>query len=817
MKNPRTVRRVIAGVVFVIAFGIYLKTMAPTVPFWDCGEFIATSYILGVPHPPGAPLYILVGRLFTFLPLWDEIAARVNFTSVIASAFTVMLLYLITIQLIQLWSNRKTGAGIDRTFPSGQFAMHVGGIVAALSLVFSDTFWFNAVEAEVYAGSMLFTMLGIWLTLQWMEQHEQPRRDRLLLFIAYLFGLGGGLHLLCWLTMPTIGLLILFTDRRPLKNPSFWVVSVLLFILGYSTYYSLMVRAGLNPAINENDPYNWTNFMQFLQRKQYGEESTLLAMFHRKAGWGYQMGDMFIKYFLEQFPLSVLRLKLTFRAATENIPYVVTLPLIPLALGFGGMVLHVKRDLHRALSFIGLFLIMGLGLVIYLNMPDPQPRERDYVFVGAFASFAMWMGMGATGLIDDLNRRLNRSASAPTPVTVAVGVVLVLVPFYFFTANYHTHDRTGNFIAHDYAYNILQTCDKDGIIFTNGDNDTFPLWFLQEVKGIRKDVRVINLSLLNTTWYIKQLRDYEPRVPIHLSDEYIDNELNPRPWPSKEMSISGITWKLKGGGTYQGIHYFRVQDLMVIRIIQQNNWKRPIYFAVTVSSQNKIGLEPYLSMEGMAYRLVKTKGKDQLSVEQSRRNLWEVYTYRGIKDPKVYKDANTVKLLGNYRAAFLQLAYTYMGKGQFDQAFEAIQRCDEVVELGWQGYWAAADIARRAGRNEEGIAYLEKAMEARGPADPEMMMSFAQLAYELHDTNRAIRIYENIIQYDPTSLRAYYGLALLREKQGDVQGAIEALEQLSARHPGDQQIQKQIEKLKVRLNKKKSSGGEAPSPQPSQP
>ncbi|RKY72715.1 MAG: hypothetical protein DRP97_00225 [Candidatus Latescibacterota bacterium] len=808
MSDDHKTNRIAAGLVFIIAFGVYLKTMAPTTSFWDCGEFIATSYTLGVPHPPGAPLFILLGRLFTFLPIWEEVARRVNLISVLSSALTVLLTYLITVRLIKLWKGK-----LDTV--SDRVTTYVGGAVAALSLAFSHTFWFNAVEAEVYAPSMLLTSLGIWLALLWMEKHQLPKGNRLLLFVVYLFGLGGGVHLLCWLTIPTILMLIVFTDTNPLKNGRLWVAVPVLFLLGYSTYYVLMVRAGLDPTINENDPATWESFKYFLQRKQYGEESTLLSMLDRRADfWGYQVWNMYLKYFFQQFPLTLVSWIATFRAATGNTPLLVKIPLIPLALGFGGMILQWRKDPKRLLAFLMLFVIMGFGLVVYLNMPDPQPRERDYVFVGAFWTFALWIGIGATGLLDLLKEKIRERAeyteNERTSWAVLAGsVALLIMPAYLLAANYHSHDRTDNFIAHDYGYNMLMSCEPNAILFTNGDNDTFPLWFLQEVKGIRKDVRVVNLSLLNTKWYIKQLRDYEPKLPIHMTDRFIDEKLGGGiPWPSEEMTAAGITWKLAGCGTYQArqgdtvrtIRYFRTQDLMVIRIIQQNQWNQPIYFAVTVSRENKIGLKDYLRMEGMVYRLVQTEGENQLDLERTRHNLFEVYQYRGIKDPKVYKDKNTSKLLINYRAPFFQLGLAYQQQGKMDLAFETMKRCEEKMKLSWQGYYTIVQMAHKAGRNEEGLNYLRKAVALEAEQNPENLMSFAYYANALGAPDEAIRLYRKVAQLDPASPKPYYPMAALLEKQEDYAGALAAIERLVRFYPKEKRFKQEMEALKKKVD-----------------
>ncbi|HID96209.1 MAG TPA: DUF2723 domain-containing protein [Candidatus Latescibacteria bacterium] len=782
-EHQKRINRIVAIGVFLIAFATYLKTMAPTVSFWDCGEFIATSYILGIPHPPGAPLYILLGRIFTLLPLPGDIAAHVNLLSPIASAAAVLLLYLVTVRLIELCRGRS------RSLPQ-TLGICAGGAVAALSLAFSDTFWFNAVEAEVYGFSMALTMLAIWLSLLWFERREQPGSSKLLLFIAYLFGLGGGVHLLCWLTAPAILLIILLADPKVLKDPKLWIVAValffvlvtlasgasplwplialaisagfilyarpglfkfgaaglFLFILGYSTYYMLMVRSGLNPAIDENNPETWHRLLEFLQRKQYGQESMLATIFQRRAPlMGYQL-PMFIKYFFQQFPLSIAKISATFYRITEgHEPVIIHIPFIPLALGVGGIYLHLRSDPRRFWPFLLAFLLMGFGLVIYLNMDDPQPRERDYVFVGAFAFFAIWIGMGAFWVIDYLRSKLHR------PLSVGlVSIVFLLMPLNFFARNYHSHDRTGNYIAYDYGYNILQTCERDAILFTNGDNDTFPLWFLQEVEGIRKDVRVVNLSLLKTPWYIKQLRDFSPKVPIGLSDSSIERIASRLlPWPEpKEMSVAGLVWNMPNTGEimYGGerVKILETHARMIVRIIQQNNWKRPIYFAITVSEENKIGLNPYLRMEGMAYRLVRTKGENQIDIERTRRNLLEVYRYRGLNDPKVYKDLNQERLLVNYRSAFLRLAEAYLKKGEKEAAYQTIERLEDTFSLNWDEYCFIADRSFRAGKVEEGRRYIERAVSLAEQQGPQAMLSAAYLIERLGETRQAVYLYRKV-------------------------------------------------------------------------
>ena len=243
----------------------------------------------------------------------------------------------------------------------------------------------------------------------------------------------------------------------------------------------------------------------------------------------------------------------------------------------------------------------GLAIVLYLNQEDPQPRERDYSYVGSFMAYSIWIGIGATGLLElFLQKFKDLRMKNYIPVSLAA-LIFFIVPFNMMAKNYKEHDRSGNYVAWDYSYNILATLEPNAIIFTNGDNDTFPVWYLQEVEGIRKDVKVVNLSLLNTPWYIKQLRDYEPKIAITLSDKQIDG-MYLRQWPKEGMKVSipgepdasgtitNMEWNIKPTVKSQRLSALRIQDLMILHILEKNKWKRPVYFAVTVSPDNKIGL-----------------------------------------------------------------------------------------------------------------------------------------------------------------------------------------------------------------------------------
>ncbi len=721
------VHRLITAFIFLFSFLLYLKTMAPTASFWDCGEWIATAYIMGVPHPPGSPLFLLIGRFFTLLPTFSDIGARMNLISPIASALAVMFLYLIIVQLVRRWRGEVASV-------SDALITYGAGVVAALTFMVTDSHWFNAVEAEVYGLSTFFTAFSVWLILRWSQKDETGSHSHYILLLAYLFGLAVGLHLLNLLALPFVALILYFrrwtftwlgfsitagltlvvflviyqgmikglprlalaagipavvlavlvlivatvwaVNKRK-ANLGIALASMLLILVGYSTYATVFIRSQQDPAIDENNPETLRQAVAYLEREQYGDWSmTDRARWtpetrHRYGSvsdyfWNYQVNKMYVRYFLWQFAgrgpsgtPGVSRYGAT--TAEDGVDWFqFGLPLA-LLFGFFGMGYHMYRDRKHGLAVLALFLATGLMIILYLNQPDPQPRERDYSYVGSFFAWSIWIGIGAAGLMEMLSKRLKETSLQRLMLSGFLGVLIIIMPGVMLFANYHHHDRTGNFVAWDYSYNLLNSCAQNSVLFTNGDNDTFPLWYLQEVEGIRKDVRVVNLSLLNTDWYIRQLRDYEPRLPLNLSDEAI-RQMTPISWERKQVrlpvKISGpeplyLEWDLKP--TFAG-RFLRTQDRMIVQILRDLDWKeQPIYFAVTVAPENKIGLNKYLEMQGLVYE-VKSQPTRQVNIEKLRHNLLEVYRYRNLNDPSVYFNLNIQRLMQNLRASWLQLA-----------------------------------------------------------------------------------------------------------------------------------------------------------------
>ncbi len=721
---------------FLTALLNFLSTVAPTTSFWDCGEFIAASFTLGVPHPPGAPFYLLLGRLFSMLPLGENIGYRVNLISCLVSALTILFLYLSTVLIIRQWR------GLEKTV-ADKLTVYGGAAVGALAFAFSNSFWFNAVEAEVYAISMFFTALVFWLALLWLNYNEVPLGNRILLFMFYVIGLSTGVHLLnvlailsivyiisfkkypatvgsfiitaiigvavtgaiypgiiqglpllikigtIWLVIPLLmGIFVLavYLLKKDYRVGAFALFAALLFVIGYSSYIYIKIRSGMNPFLDENDPETWAGLLSYLNREQYGTESLFATMFKRAAPfWTYQINKMYIRYFNWQF------------LGGQGTP----LLLFPFFFGLVGAVHHFFRDAKHAFVVLALFFMTGLAIILYVNQPDPQPRDRDYSYVGSFYAFAIWIGIGVVTLIETLQESFKKTNPAVVATVVAL-IALLLAPVQMYIKNHHTHNRQGNYVASDYSYNLLNTCEPDAVLYTNGDNDTFPLWYLQVVEGVRRDVRVVNLSLLNTGWFIQQIRDQEPKVPFSskISDYYINtvvesrdaSALLDRHWKQQQrVSIDGpnidspnMVWNVPAALSYPvGVggrteYFLRVQDLMILNTIAANHWKRPIYFAVTVSDDNLCGLrniqnpaENFLAMEGLAFKL-HPHAVPLVDGGRIAENMFYKYRYRNLDNPKVYFNDNIEKLLGNYRQGLIQLAFTYLteAKDQGDSSVE---------------------------------------------------------------------------------------------------------------------------------------------------
>ena len=564
----------------LFASTIYLLTLAPTVSFWDCGEFITTNYQLSIGHPPGAPLYQLLAHAFTWLAGGNPllVARFSNALSAIAAGLTVMFLYWILLLLFPKPSTLKA---------------HAAAVIGALCYLFCDTAWFSAVESEVYALAVLFAAMTLWAMLRWYaaagidlsrslsrRSSQSPAHlslfslpvlpsSRWLFLVALLLGLGLCVHLLTLLVAPALLLIFIFRflpQRRSKKlsssNPSvkklanlhrphlsslpFFALLPFFFLLGLSPYLLIPIRATADPPINFIRPATSQNIKRYLSREQY-EHAPLYPRIWRNhphdqeyaADWSggnnvsfvgnmryffsYQVGYMYLRYLMWNFSgryndsrgygsllngqfLTGIPLFDRFVVGSGNTPpHSLTHGtrqvyfLLPLLLGLLGLCHQCSSDKRGFYAVLLLFLVSGLGLAIYLNHPTYEPRERDYAYVLSFFAFAIWIGWGALFLLQQVARWLHHCSSQLRRSCLVLALLLLLaVPSLMASQNWCSHNRSHNFVARDSAINLLNSCDKDALLFTMGDNDTFPLWYVQQVEGLRTDVTVYNINLLGS-------------------------------------------------------------------------------------------------------------------------------------------------------------------------------------------------------------------------------------------------------------------------------------------------------------------------------
>ncbi|MEM1094859.1 MAG: DUF2723 domain-containing protein [Bacteroidota bacterium] len=815
--------RTTALLVFAFSLGLYGLTVSPSTALWDTGEFIASVDGLQVMHPPGAPVYLLLGRAAAMFVPDAYVALAVNLLSALASALTVLLTYLIIVRLV--WRIKRA------TRPSAEAIL--AGAVGSLTLAVSDTFWFSAVEAEVYALSMLLAAAIVWLALRWQEQaaaefaQHGTRFDatssRSLLLIGYLFGLAVGIHLMALLTFFFLGYLIYFTyfaqpaasrraqllrfglasglillsfgllypgvvitlpglavasgaptlffiafvlvltaaivitQQRRMAMANVAVLALTAVVLGVSTYALIPIRSASNPPIDLNNPETAEALIPYLQRQQYGDTPLVKgrtfddttgalsreeAFFPRRHSFdqahlalyrnytsdadyflSYQLGHMYVRYMLWNFVGRASDVQDAPAYSGFSAPpgeYLYTTPSeragrnayfgFPLLLGLLGLLYHTRRDPRMAFSMGVLFLITGVGLVLYLNEIPRTPRERDYIYVASFFVFAIWIGLGALAAVDAARRWL---ALLPArPVFAGLASVLLLLPAWMLVQNYDDHDRSGNVLGRDFAYNLLMSVDDDAILFTGGDNDTYPLWYLQNVEGVRRDVTVVNLSILNMPSYVAQLKHNRmldaPPVAFTLSDAAI-TALEPAAWQPRELAVpvdtgllvgetemrisledtSGfdnpMRWRVEGRPFAPDFNLLYVQDQAQLDIIITNaerGWERPIYIAATAGYDARLGLDRYLQREGLAFRVVpiphdEPEGRVVPALMAER---LEAFRFTNMADSSVYFADDARGMAGShYRLAFTGLAEALAEEGRTIEALDTLDRAMAAV------------------------------------------------------------------------------------------------------------------------------------------
>ena len=886
-QNFQKINNIVGWCVFGIALVTYWLTMEPTASYWDCGEFISVSYKLEVPHPPGAPLFLLIGRLFSFLAMGDvtQVAYWINFSSVLASAFTILFLFWTIVlfgrKLMRI--SKPEDLTIEKTW-----VLMGAGLVGALTYTFSDSAWFSAVEAEVYAMSSFFTAFVVWAMMKWDVIEDESKANRWLILIFYMMGLSIGVHLLNLVTIPALALIYYFKKYKPTTwgvvtamlislgiiffvneiiipgLPSFagnfevffvntlslpfgsgvivfvlliitalvfgirhtqkkkmvllntFLVATAFILIGYSSYAVIVIRSNFNPPINENAPSDVMSFVRYLKREQYGSRPLLYGQYFtaevigydqgapvyvkgkdkyeiadRKLSYKYdpkdqtilpriystdpdhqrvyksilsqytalpqlkegerpkfihnlwymfehQIGHMYVRYFFFNFAGR--------ESDTQNANWLgpngwfEKLPptlaenkgrnnffMIPFILGLIGMFHQSVKDTKNFVVTALLFILTGVALVVYLNSPPTEPRERDYIYAGSYYAFSFWIGFAVIAFAETL-AKYTRSLKVSAIIATLIGLS---APALMAKDGWDDHDRAKRYFSVDSAKNYLNSCAPNGILFTGGDNDTFPLWYAQEVEGVRTDVRVVVLSYFNTDWYIDQMtrqayestpfpftltkenyrqggpNDYLPYYEAGiktmelkqylelLKKDYKGLRLYPSAnvLPTKEIILPVDVEKVKSLGIIpEGMDSLIVsemhlkvtsnnlekKDLAMLDILATANWERPLYVNETSLAQFNVDLRRYVVQEGNAYRILPVLNRNQnpqdrlVNTKASYENMLKKFEFRGLDDPSIYYTEDYRKFVLNHRSSFLQLTDAYIQQGDAAKAAEVL-------------------------------------------------------------------------------------------------------------------------------------------------
>ena len=840
----KKLNNIVGWFVFFIATIVYFLTLENTVSWWDCGEYISTAYKLQVGHPPGAPLFQMIGRFFSLFAFGDvtKVALMINAMSALCSSFTILFLFwTITLLARKIWMKEGENAPLPN-----QVAVLASGVIGALAYTFSDSFWFSAVEGEVYAMSSLFTAITFWAILKWEQVADEPYNYRWLILIAYLIGLSIGVHLLNLLCIPAVVYVVYFKKYKNVTFKGFVVagiiavalvgfiqvilvpavvslcgkfelffvntlgapfnlgtfvyfallialivfgiyftnkykkvilntaiISFMFILIGYSSFFMLVIRANANTPINENEPSEAVSMLSYLKREQYGSwpllygpyymakpydandgspiyvrdeakgkyvitdkrlgtqpvyddnvmtifprmwngtkhsyistyeqyadkskmtpvtmkksdgtsETVLRPTFMQNLRYfiGYQCNHMYWRYFMWNFVgrqndiqghgelnngnwISGIKFIDNARLGDQtNLPRSMensgrtAFYFLPLILGLIGLFYHLKRDMNNSWVVFLLFFMTGLAIVIYLNQTPFQPRERDYAYAGSFYAFSIWIGIGVLAIVELLQRFMkNKMATA-----VMAFVLCLSVPTVMAASGWEGHNRSEKTSARDWGMNYLKNLPENAVIFTRGDNDTFPLWYVQEVEGYRTDVRVCNYMLSSGYWYVHQMgrKQYESeRLPLSLTPEQYDNGVNEPvfiqevfegpielkdaiefvksdnartkvslisgekvnylparnlkitvdkdavvrngivPESMKDQIVDEIVWRIP-----ESVGYLYKNDLMLLDFMATNNWTRAVYFTSLSDIKNVLGIDKYLHQEGLSHRFM---------------------------------------------------------------------------------------------------------------------------------------------------------------------------------------------------------------------
>ena len=629
---------VVSLLTIATAFIVYYLTAFRSIAWWDNAEYALAAVCLGVPHPPGSLLLILFGWVVSHLPLGISAIFLLNlFAGLLAS---------LAVGIICSMARRSVSRAAVMS-GSARWPYAVGAALAGLSLAFSNTLWTYALKFTPYILTALFTALILWAFSRWWEAVAIRKNEGYwwVLLMAILAGLDFSVHRTNLLLLPGLFVAMLIRDPVIFKRAKFWVYSVAGSVVGLAVHLLIIPLARQSPFLNVSNPDNLARFWDYVSLKQYGG-SWLLSLFPRKAAfWQYQVMD-FIGVLRDNF-------------FTTDGP-LGTLGILPGLLGLTGLVLLLWRRRGFALATLALYLVTAACTVIYFNIPEAFFRGFARHYFPTLVIFSVWIVAGGALLLSAV-WKLRQPVKIPAVVVVALLIAVAAVSQ--LTRNYNRLDSSDNFIAHEMALNYLVPLPENAILISAGDTDTWPLWYLQVVEKVRPDVDVLNIHLLNTEWFINQVATNRVNVPLDYTEGEVA-QLRAQKWPDSVITLAAPENATDSGQTPDSLYiqppstdenpFMLVQDKVLLRMLQENRWQRPVCFTSGVPSSLS-WIRPYLRFEGLTYRLMPQQSPP-IDRDSLRTILFERYNYRSITNPAVEIDVPTQWAANSLYAAFLTLA-----------------------------------------------------------------------------------------------------------------------------------------------------------------
>ncbi len=663
------VKKYLPWFLFILSLIVLYVSSYPSIGWWDSSINAANAYSLSIPDPGGSILYVILGRLFTILFFFMPAIKAITLVSIVSTCLASVFFYYSMIEVLNNFSKSSGSSKIIASF------------FTALSLPLLFSIWSESNVSRVYSLGLLLTSIILLYALKIWLSADENEKTKLFVIIIFLLAIDYAAHRLNMPFIPVIILLLAFPLRKHLFSLRFWLLIILAAAAGLFLHLFLLIRSMQSPPFRMDDIKSFKDLISWIKMSRYGE-SNFSIIFHRRAPfWDYQMKFMYLRYFGWNF------------LGTNGQSALGYFAFFPLILGIAGFIYSLIKKIKVWTLILIIFLLFSFGLIVYANIQEGfhNIREIDRLFLPSFMIFLLWVGVGLFLLTERLSKIFAKKKHNYSVIMVSA-ICFLILPFNLIITNWKDCNKSKDYFPEDFAYNILSSCEKNAVLFTNGDNDTFPLMYLQSVEGYRTDVSVANVSLLNTEFFVNELahdnNGFKIDPTISFSDVFEPEQLQkpveiilPHSCQLAGGKIENDTVRTEyKGRNFNGNNYLLTQDKVILSFLKNNMWKRPVYFCSTVNQDNFLGLDNYLRDEGIVSRLVPEKG-DSIAPSLLENNLLHKYMYRSFNESTVVIDNATKNIFNIFRIQFSKLILFYKNNGNKSKAKEIYNIMQEKLPL----------------------------------------------------------------------------------------------------------------------------------------